>query len=101
MGIFTIDKNNINVMRKSNSTPAPKSNRPSQYNKLSYTQKIARINRKLRVGDISNVAAATGYTSTSVSDTLSGKYVNETIVNRAYDVTRGRMSNSTKLANSN
>lgn len=98
MGKFTIDKQ-INVMRTK--ITAPKSNRPSTYNKLSYTQKIARINRKLRVGDITNVATATGYSTTHVSDTLSGKYVNESIVNRAYDFTRGRISNANKLASSN
>ena len=74
------------------------SNRPTQYSKLSLTQKIARINRKLRVGDISNIARITGYSTTHVSDTLSGKYLNETIINRAYDTTRGRISNANKLA---
>jgi hypothetical protein len=74
------------------------SNRPATYNKLSYTQKISRINRKLRIGDITNVAAATGYSTTHVSDVISGKYLNERIVNEAYDVTRGRISNAKKLA---
>lgn len=73
-------------------------NRPSTYNKLSYTQKISRINRKLRVGDITNVALSTGYSTTHVSDVISGKYTNERIVNEAYDVTRGRISNAEKLA---
>jgi hypothetical protein len=73
-------------------------NRPTTYQKLSYTQKISRINRKLRVGDITNVAASTGYSTTHVSDVISGKYLNERIVNEAYDVTRGRMSNAKKLA---
>ena len=79
-------------------TFTPQSNRPSTYQKLTYTQKISRINRKLRVGDISNVAATTGYSTTHVSDVISGKYLNERIVNEAYDVTRGRMSNAKKLA---
>jgi hypothetical protein len=79
-------------------TFTPQSNRPSTYQKLSYTQKITRINRKLRIGDITNVAAATGYSTTHVSDVISGKYLNERIVNEAYDVTRGRISNAKKLA---
>ena len=68
------------------------------YNKLSYTQKISRINRKLRVGDITKVADMTGYSTTHVSDVISGKYSNDRIVNEAYDVTRGRISNAEKLA---
>jgi len=73
-------------------------NRPTTYQKLTYTQKISRINRKLRVGDITNVASTTGYSTTHVSDVISGKYNNDRIVNEAYDVTRGRISNATKLA---
>lgn len=60
------------------------------YQKLSYIQKVSRINRKLRTGDISRVAEATGYSATHVSDCLAGNYFNERIVNRAYDMTRGR-----------
>ena len=74
-----------------------KSNRPSSYAKLSYTQKVSRINRKLRTGDITNVAETTGFSTTHVSDMISGKYFNERIVNEAYDVTRGRVSNAVKL----
>ena len=73
------------------------SNRPSNYAKLSYTQKVSRINRKLRTGDITNVAGTTGFSTTHVSDVISGKYFNERIVNEAYDVTRGRVSNAVKL----
>lgn len=73
-------------------------NRPETYNKLSYIQKVSRINRKLRIGDITNVATTTGYSTTHVSDVLSGKYFNDRIVNEAYDVTRGRISNAEKLA---
>jgi hypothetical protein len=74
------------------------SNRPSSYNKLSYTQKVSRINRKLRNGDITNVASTTGFSTTHVSDVIAGKYFNERIVNEAYDVTRGRISNAVKLS---
>jgi len=73
-------------------------NRPETYNKLSYIQKVSRINRKLRIGDVTNVATTTGYSTAHVSDVLSGKYFNDRIVNEAYDVTRGRISNAEKLA---
>jgi hypothetical protein len=72
-------------------------NRPSTYTKLSYIQKATRVNRKLRTGDISRVAEATGFSSAHVSDVVSGKYFNDTILNKAYDMTRGRMSNTKKL----
>jgi len=72
-------------------------NRPSEYNKLSYTQKISRTNRKLRNGDITRVAQTTGFSPNYVSEVLSGLYRNERIVNQAYDYTRGRMSNATKI----
>ena len=73
------------------------SNRPSTYNKLTYIQKVSRINRKLRVGDIASIASNTSYSTTHVSDVISGKRFNDKIVNEAYDVTRGRISNATKL----
>lgn len=74
-----------------------KNNRPQSYQKLTYIQKVSRINRKLRVGDISEVANRTGYSTTHVSDVLLGKHFNDAIVNRAYDITRNRISNSVKL----
>jgi hypothetical protein len=74
------------------------SNRPTTYTKLNYTQKVSRVNRKLRTGDITKVANTTGYSTTHVSDVLLGKYENDRIVNEAYDLTRNRMSNATKLS---
>ena len=74
------------------------SNRPSSYNKLSYIQKVSRINRKIRLGDVTKVAETTGFSTTHVSDVLSVKYFNDKIVNEAYDMTRGRISNSVKLS---
>lgn len=74
------------------------SNRPSSYNKLSYIQKVSRVNRKLRLGDVTKIAEATGFSTTHVSDVLSGKYFNDRIVNAGYDMTRGRMSNVFKLS---
>jgi len=74
------------------------SNRPSTYTKLTYIQKATRVNRKLRTGDITRVAEATGYSATHVSDVVSGKYFNDSLMNAAYDMTRGRISNAVKLS---
>ena len=82
----------------SKSAPVAKSNRPSTYTKLTYIQKVSRINRKLRTGDISKVATEMGYSNTHVSDVVSGKYFNDSIVNKAYDMTRSRVSNAVKLS---
>lgn len=71
--------------------------RPSTYTKLTYIQKATRVNRKLRTGDITRVAEATGYSITHVSDVMSGKYFNDSLMNKAYDLTRGRISNLKKL----
>lgn len=73
-------------------------NRPSSYTKLSYIQKVSRINRKLRTGDVTKVAETTGFSPNYTSEVLSGKGFNTRIVNEAYDVTRGRMSNAVKLS---
>jgi hypothetical protein len=82
----------------SKSAPVAKSNRPSTYTKLTYIQKVSRINRKLRTGDISKVATEMGYSNTHVSDVVSGKHFNTLIINKAYDMTRGRISNANKLS---
>jgi hypothetical protein len=72
-------------------------NRPTTYQKLTYIQKVSRINRKLRTGDVTTVANNTGYSTTHVSDVLRGNYFNDRIVNEAYDLTRGRMVNTKKI----
>lgn len=74
------------------------SNRPQAYTKLTYIQKATRVNRKLRTGDITRVAEATGYSTTHVSDVVSGKQFNDLLMNAAYDMTRGRISNAVKLS---
>lgn len=74
-----------------------KFNRPSEYNVLSYAQKISRANRKLRSGDVTRVAESTGFSPNYVSEVISGKYNNSRIVNAVYDLTRGRISNVTKI----
>jgi hypothetical protein len=73
-------------------------NRPSSYTKLSYIQKVSRVNRKLRIGDITKVATTTGFSPNYTSEVLSGKYFNDRIVNEAYDMTRGRIANPVKLS---
>ena len=73
------------------------SNRPSEYNALSYMQKISRANRKLRSGDVTRVAESTGFSPNYVSEVLSGLYNNSRIVNAAYDLSRGRISNVAKI----
>lgn len=73
------------------------SNRPSSYQRLTYMQKVSRVNRNLRVGDISRIAESTGYSTTHVSDVISGKYENETIVNALYDLSRKRVSNPRRI----
>ncbi len=75
-----------------------KSNRPAEYVKRSYTQKISEVNRKLRFGDVTRVAESTGFSTNYVSEVLSGLYNNARVVNRAYDIARARMSNVTKLS---
>lgn len=73
------------------------SNRPSSYKKLTYMQKISMINRKLRVGDVTRVSEETGYSAPHVYEVVSGTYTNEHIVNRLYDLTRGRVSNYRRI----
>jgi hypothetical protein len=51
----------------------------------------------MRLGDVTRVAQETGFSPNYVSEVLSGKYSNERIVNAAYDYTRGRISNVTKI----
>jgi len=83
-------------MNASNS--GAQSARPSSYQKLTYIQKAAKVNRKLRTGDITRLAEATGYSITHVSDVVGGKKFNDSLMNAAYDMTRGRISNAVKLS---
>jgi hypothetical protein len=72
-------------------------NRPTQYRKLTYIQKNAITNRRLRTGDVSRIAEATGYSTSYVSQVLSGEYFNDRIQNKAYDMLRGRTTTAKKL----
>lgn len=73
-------------------------NRPSSYKKMSYMQKIASINAKRRMGDVKVISERTGFGMSTVSEVLSGMYMNKRIVNKAYDMSRGRKSNQRVIA---
>jgi hypothetical protein len=62
---------------------------------LSYAQKLAIVNRRQRTGDVAEMAFRTGYSTTHVSDVLSGKEFNIRILNATYDLLRNRKANST------
>lgn len=63
------------------------------YRKLPITAKIAVINSRKRIGDVTKVAERTGFSPNFVSEVLNGLYRNERIVNKAFDMTRGRKTN--------
>jgi hypothetical protein len=67
------------------------------YRKLPITAKIAVINSRKRMGDVAKVAAATGFSPNFVSEVLNGLYRNDRIVNKAFDMTRGRKTNMSQL----
>jgi len=69
------------------------SNRPASYKKISLTAKLACINSRRRNGDVTKVADRTGFSTSYVSDVLNGHYMNERIINAAYDMSRGRVQN--------
>lgn len=58
--------------------------------KVSYEQKMATISAKIRRGDQSRICRTTGYSSSYVSEVLSGKHNNTTIVNYAFKMTNPR-----------
>jgi hypothetical protein len=64
-----------------------------KYRKLPITAKIAVINSRKRIGDVTEVASRTGFSTNFVSEVLNGLYRNDRIVNKAFDMTRGRKTN--------
>lgn len=64
------------------------------YRKLPYTAKLAVINQRLRQGDLVKVAERAGYSPNYTSEVIAGLYQNTKIVNKAFDMTRGRIKNS-------
>ena len=73
-------------------------NRPANYRTRTYIQKSAMSNRRLREGDITRIADRTGYSTTHVSDVLSGRRFNNRIMNQAFDMLRGRKENASLIA---
>ena len=69
-----------------------------KYRKLPITAKIAVINSRKRTGDVTTVAQRTGFSPNFVSEVLNGLYRNDRIINKAFDMTRGRKTNSSLLA---
>ena len=55
--------------------------------------KIAVINSRKRIGDVTKVAGITGFSTNFVSEVLNGLYRNDRIVNKAFNMTRGRKTN--------
>jgi len=64
------------------------------YRKLPYTAKLAAINSRLRQGDVVKVAERTGFSTSFTSEVIGGLYTNAKIVNKAFDMTRGRVKNT-------
>ena len=58
--------------------------------KVSYTEKMKVINQFRRTGDVTNTSRRTGYSTSYVSEVLSGLYRNEDIVNSAFKATNAR-----------
>ena len=67
------------------------------YRKLPITAKIAVINQRKRQGDVTKVAMRTGFSPNFVSEVLNGLYRNDRIINRAFDMTRGRKTNMSRI----
>ena len=67
------------------------------FQKLNTVYKIVSFNRAQRRGDVSRVAAETGYSESMVSRTLRGLRNNETIVNKAYRLVKNRQTNLQRL----
>ena len=75
-------------------TPAVVSNRSSRkgtsYKKLTVAQKLEIITARKRRGDIQKVASALNVPSTYVSGVITGRRQDTKVINRAYDIVRGR-----------
>lgn len=66
------------------------------YRKLSDSAKRAVITSRIRKGDTHRIANEMGYSVSHVTNVIAGRYQNSMILNRAYDMTRGRVKNSLK-----
>jgi hypothetical protein len=68
-----------------------------KYRKLSTGAKLAVVASRKRHGDVSRVATATGFSPNWTSEVLAGLGTNNRILNKAYDMTRGRIRNSSLI----
>lgn len=69
------------------------SNRPKSYNTRTYIQKAVITNRRVRRGDVSKISESTGYSTAYISDVMTGKTFNNRIMNKAFNMVRGRKEN--------
>jgi hypothetical protein len=83
-----------NLTKKLKKMSTVLSNRPAKYKIRTYIQKCIIANRRLRSGDVSRISQRTGYSKTHVHDVLKGKEFNTKIMNKAFDMLRGRIQNS-------
>jgi hypothetical protein len=65
------------------------------YSKLSQDQKREIIASRKKRGDGAVVAAKMGVTTTYVSSVLTGRKVNQKVVNQMYNIVRGRKAKAT------
>jgi|APCry1669188970_1035186.scaffolds.fasta_scaffold78797_1 predicted transcriptional regulator len=72
-------------------------NRPSNYRKVSYLEKLSIVNRNLREGDLNRIAKKAGTTIYTAKNIVSGESMNDRIMNQAYDITRSRKPTSSLL----
>lgn len=68
------------------------------FQKLSPVYKIVAYTEAKRRGDVSRIAAETGYSESMVSKTLRGLRFNETIVNKGYRLVKDRQTNLQRLS---
>ena len=64
-------------------------------NYMNRTAKLAFFKARKRTGDVTRVAETVGYSTSHVSNTISGtRRINNTIANAMYSLTRRRIKNS-------
>jgi len=51
-------------------------------------------NRRIRKGDVTKISELTGYSIGHVSDVIAGREINSVVMNRVFNMTRGRKSNA-------
>ena len=69
-------------------------NRPANYTRRTYIQKAVIANRRIRKGDVTKISELTGYSIGHVSDVIAGREINSVVMNRVFNMTRGRKSNA-------